>query len=674
MSSAKPRYEAGSKRGRWRSISQIYSEKSGPLAVIYHRLKLQGFLEPKQINYSMPSPAADMAKYCSYCHDYGHDIKSCSDTRHAIQQLIDDGKIPVPKAWIPPTISFNDTDLPEVINQNQPLCITLGYACYLISGIWIDSGSAFNVCSKGILNAVGHGNTPLRHSGNILTAYDNIPRKSIGTITLKLGHKSWECDVEFQVIEAPTQFPFLLGRPWLHDTRAIASTLHQKVKIPTPRGIMTIHGDMVVPKVSLISCHMIGSGEGSTSEHAPPRLGNKDDKASLWDLISKSQMYQEAFIDYLKITAIDVTTPAKDLIKMFKLDWQLVMKDLVEKEFLEDRLEHTMICDNKEYRGVLVEGGCPINVCPYKTFVKWGCEREELEPVTFEDLGDEYTSGKAWGKLSTTVDYKGISFTTEFIVLNIPSLYDIKLGQPWMYKIHAILATQSEGSLWSPCPPLFPEDGSQSKVSNKAKVFEVSTITQEVPSIEQEVVNLDLLLSYENMGIEEKTMIPVTLDQLTYLADTYPSYVKAPLGSSVSWIDLRKISRDDPHRNNRLDFTNDDLPPHPYHNHALYITLLHSSGYIDNILVDNGSAINITSRDFLYELGYEANQITHYSGLSFGFDNTPREITGTILLTLKYGPVVYEVNFRVIDCETSYNLLLGRPWLHENQMVASTLH
>ncbi|KAL0290843.1 UNVERIFIED_CONTAM: hypothetical protein Sradi_7041900 [Sesamum radiatum] len=30
--------------------------------------------------------------------------------------------------------------------------------------------------------------------------------------------------------------------------------------------------------------------------------------------------------------------------------------------------------------------------------------------------------------------------------------------------------------------------------------------------------------------------------------------------------------------------------------------------------------------------------------------------------------------FHIIDAKTSYNMLLGRPWLHENVMVSSTWH
>jgi len=33
-----------------------------------------------------------------------------------------------------------------------------------------------------------------------------------------------------------------------------------------------------------------------------------------------------------------------------------------------------------------------------------------------------------------------------------------------------------------------------------------------------------------------------------------------------------------------------------------------------------------------------------------------------------------EVTCYVIDADTSYNLLLGRPWIHANWIVPSTLH
>jgi hypothetical protein len=47
---------------------------------------------------------------------------------------------------------------------------------------------------------------------------------------------------------------------------------------------------------------------------------------------------------------------------------------------------------------------------------------------------------------------------------------------------------------------------------------------------------------------------------------------------------------------------------------------------------------------------------------------------GTISLVLKLEKVTTYVKFHVIDAATSYNAILGRPWLHENKIVPSTLH
>ena len=41
----------------------------------------------------------------------------------------------------------------------------------------------------------------------------------------------------------------LLGRPWIHDTEAVPSSLYQKVRFPHERAIVTIYGDtLTIPK------------------------------------------------------------------------------------------------------------------------------------------------------------------------------------------------------------------------------------------------------------------------------------------------------------------------------------------------------------------------------------------------------------------------------------------
>ena len=46
------------------------------------------------------------------------------------------------------------------------------------------------------------------------------------------------------------------------------------------------------------------------------------------------------------------------------------------------------------------------------------------------------------------------------------------------------------------------------------------------------------------------------------------------------------------------------------------------------------------------------------------YDNTQREILGTLTLELKIGLVVFSIVFQVLRIPTFFNMLLGRPWIH----------
>ena len=51
-----------------------------------------------------------------------------------------------------------------------------------------------------------------------------------------------------------------------------------------------------------------------------------------------------------------------------------------------------------------------------------------------------------------------------------------------------------------------------------------------------------------------------------------------------------------------------------------------------------------------------------------------RDTLGAVNLTLQMGPTEFEAKFQVLDIDTSYNLLLGRPFIHMAEAVPSTLH
>src|SRR3954466_7309662 len=58
----------------------------------------------------------------------------------------------------------------------------------------------------------------------------------------------------------------------------------------------------------------------------------------------------------------------------------------------------------------------------------------------------------------------------------------------------------------------------------------------------------------------------------------------------------------------------------------------------------------------------------------FGFNVNSTRPMGKIKLRCQIGDLKTEVTVYVIDAETSYNLLLGRPWIHRNHIVPSTPH
>ena len=76
-----------------------------------------------------------------------------------------------------------------------------------------------------------------------MTAYDNSCREVSGTVTLELNIGPIIKKVEFQVLNIASCFNMLLGRPWIHDTEVIPSSLYQKVWFLHEGAIITIYGD-----------------------------------------------------------------------------------------------------------------------------------------------------------------------------------------------------------------------------------------------------------------------------------------------------------------------------------------------------------------------------------------------------------------------------------------------
>ena len=126
---------------------------------------------------------------------------------------------------------------------------------------------------------------------------------------------------------------------------------------------------------------------------------------------------------------------------------------------------------------------------------------------------------------------------------------------------------------------------------------------------------------------------------------------------------------------NIISFTDLELPPYGNdHNDALYICLSKGNLKIPKVLVDNGSAVNLLPRRLMNPLRLEKANLRPSSQTIRGYDCASRPIMGETTLTLMFGDVEMDVDFLVIDIASSFNLLLGRPWLHKIGGIASSLH
>ena len=56
------------------------------------------------------------------------------------------------------------------------------------------------------------------------------------------------------------------------------------------------------------------------------------------------------------------------------------------------------------------------------------------------------------------------------------------------------------------------------------------------------------------------------------------------------------------------------------------------------------------------------------------YDNSKREVLGIVTLKLSIRPMVQKVEFQVLNIASCFNMLLGRPWIHDIEAVPSSLY
>ncbi|XP_070051994.1 uncharacterized protein [Nicotiana tomentosiformis] len=109
------------------------------------------------------------------------------------------------------------------------------------------------------------------------------------------------------------------------------------------------------------------------------------------------------------------------------------------------------------------------------------------------------------------------------------------------------------------------------------------------------------------------------------------------------------------------------------HNDALVISLLIHDTNVKRVLIDPGSSMNIILLRVVNKMPMGDRVVPKARSLS-GFDNSTVITNGEIELSTYAEGVIKETKFQVIDTDMTYNVILGRPWIHDMDVVPSILH
>ncbi|XP_074287811.1 uncharacterized protein LOC141612962 [Silene latifolia] len=126
--------------------------------------------------------------------------------------------------------------------HDDALTITLSIGNCTVRKALVDTGSSVNLIMLETLKTMGFDKENLVKKYVPLVGFSGETAHSVGEITIPTYIEGVNKLVRYLIIEGPTTYNVILGRPWLHQMKAVSSTYHQCLKFPTPWGTVTDRG------------------------------------------------------------------------------------------------------------------------------------------------------------------------------------------------------------------------------------------------------------------------------------------------------------------------------------------------------------------------------------------------------------------------------------------------
>ncbi|KAI3459576.1 hypothetical protein Pfo_016239 [Paulownia fortunei] len=145
-------------------------------------------------------------------------------------------------------LTFGESDLEGRWEQhNDALVISATFSNFWVQKILVDSGSFANIIFYDVFLKLGIDNAQLNPVNTPLIGFGHKVVEALGEVALPFSLGSYpkrvKKMVKFLVVNAPSTYNIILGKPSLNLFHAIASTYHIKVNFSTSEGISEAIGD-----------------------------------------------------------------------------------------------------------------------------------------------------------------------------------------------------------------------------------------------------------------------------------------------------------------------------------------------------------------------------------------------------------------------------------------------
>ena len=151
------------------------------------------------------------------------------------------------------TITFSDSDLEGCQHpHDDPLVIRSIVANTTVHRVLVDNGSSADIIFASAFDKMGIGREKLEPVNTHLRGFSGEKVLPLGSIQLVLTLGEPPCQAtttaRFLIVDAPSAYNMLLGRPSLNAIKAIPSAYHMVIKLPTVNGVGTVRGDQRVAR------------------------------------------------------------------------------------------------------------------------------------------------------------------------------------------------------------------------------------------------------------------------------------------------------------------------------------------------------------------------------------------------------------------------------------------